>query len=168
MGASTPNTAHIFLQNSKNHRNRLKNHPRNAPTAKNYKKAPSGRSQTSEIDNRYNTFSCSPTGPEVSNETKKGAEIEVSGTQNRQKSDKRALGDTTQAADGQFLNALLKNMVCVQTIFFIKHSKTCRRLLAWCRQGLFCLIFIGFGCPKPRFRLPFGFILRPLGLWENS
>ena len=36
---------------------------RNAPTVRTCKKTQSGRGQTSEIDNLYNTFSCFPKGP---------------------------------------------------------------------------------------------------------
>ena len=66
-------------------------HHRNAPTAKSCKKAPSGRGQTSEIDNHYNTFNCFPKGSEVTKYAKKEAEIEASGTQNRQTSEKNTL-----------------------------------------------------------------------------
>ena len=65
IGALRHQTRHVFFsKTANNHINQLKNHPRNAPTAKSYKKAPSGRSQTSEIDNPYNTFSCFPKGPD--------------------------------------------------------------------------------------------------------
>ena len=47
-------------------KNQQKRHHQDAPTTKTCKKAPSGKSQTSEIDNLYKTFSCFSISPEIS------------------------------------------------------------------------------------------------------
>merc|ERR1711966_171060 len=55
---------------------KLKKSHRDAPTVRTCKKTQSGRGQTSEIDNSYNTFSCFPKGPELSKSSQNGSKNE--------------------------------------------------------------------------------------------
>ena len=78
-------SSELGSETTTNHENQQANLHRNAPTTTSCKKAPTGRSQTSEIDNPQNTFSCFPKRPKLSKRRQQGSDMEDSGSPNHEK-----------------------------------------------------------------------------------
>ena len=84
------------LKTAQNHKSLLKTHPQSAPIVRTCKKTPSGRGQTSKIDDSYTLSAVFSEAQGHQQGAKMGAKMEPRGTQNHKNPEKRALKKTSK------------------------------------------------------------------------